>query len=89
MDPELYEKIQEHNEEALRLRDKLSVVGLVVSPFLLLIGINLFVPPTYPGSGWSALGSGGYIQTKLSTMLIVMGLYFPYLSIKWRMKSRR
>ena len=88
MDPELYNKAIEHNEEGRRLKHRLSQVGLIIGPFLLILGCLMFVFPAWFKSTYQTGLMGLYFYDKAASASIIMGLYFPYLSIRWLLKNR-
>ena len=88
MDPELYQKVVEHNAEVSRLKNGLSRLGLVISPLLLLLGCLMFAYPAIFKSSNPTFVLSDYFYFKAASALIILGLYFPYLSIRWLLKNR-
>jgi len=88
MNPELYNKALEHNEEGRHLKNRLSKVGLIISPFLLVLGCLMFAFPAWFKSRYQTELMGLFFYEKAASASIILGLYFPYLSIRWLLKNR-
>ena len=88
MDPALYKKAVEHNEEGRRLKNRLSQLALIICPLLLVLGCLLFAFPAKFRPSYPQGIMGDFWYDKTASALIILGLYFPYLSIRWLLKNR-
>jgi hypothetical protein len=88
MDPELYKKVVEHNEEGRRLKYRLSRVGLIIGPLLFALGCLMFAFPVWFRAMYQTGLMGDYFYDKAASASIIMGLYFLYLSVRWLIENR-
>jgi hypothetical protein len=89
MDPSLYQKALEHNEEGRRIKKWLAQLCITVSPFLLVFGLMMFLYPAKFRSHFGQGIMGDFWFDKMASALIIFSLYFPYLSIRWLVKNRK
>jgi hypothetical protein len=85
---DLYNKAVEHNHEVHRLKDSAARCGLVLGPVLLVLGAFMVLYPEWFKKSQQAGFLSEYFYDKAVSASFLLGVAFPYLSIRWLLKRR-
>ncbi len=89
MNPELYKKAIEHNQEAAKLNDRLARMGITLGPLAIAVGIWMAYHYNIFHTNVITSGTTDYFRTKTISGLIIVGIAALFLSMKWLYNKRK